>query len=225
VKLHFFPPSSSSRPVLLLCAEQRIAFEPVVVDLRRGAQHEAPLATLNPSHLVPVLEDGDFVLTECAAILRYLADQHAPAVYPKDARARARVDERLDWVSTQLVREWLHHLVYPQVFPDHRRPDGAAQDSLVAWGKQKSEHWLRVLDEGILGPRPYLCGDGLTIADYLAAEVLHGGALIGARFTAFPNVDRYLASMRRLPSWAKVNEAVDALAASLRERAFVSIGV
>jgi glutathione S-transferase len=223
MKLHFFPASTSSRPVLLLCAEHEIAFEPVVVDIRRGDQHKAPFATLNPSQLVPVLEDGGFVLTECSAILRYLADQYAPTVYPNEIRVRARVNERLDWVATQLVREWLYHLIYPQVFPDHRRPEGAAQDSILAWGKRKSEHWLRVLDEGVLGRQQHLCGDAITIADYLAAEVLHAGTLIGARFSAYANIDRYLGSMRKLRSWAKVNEAIDAVAVSLRDRQFVSI--
>jgi glutathione S-transferase len=210
--------------VLLLCAEHGISFEPVVVDIRRGEQHEQPFAKLSPSHLVPVLEDGGFVLTESTAILRYLAEKHGLPVYPTDLHERAHVNERLDWFNTQLAREWLHHVIYPQLFPDHRRENEAAQQATLAWGRQKSEHWLRVLDRGWLAEaRPYICGKSITIADYFAAEMLHGGTLIGARFSAFPNVERYMETMRRLPSWAKVNEAIDAVAATLRDRPFVTI--
>jgi glutathione S-transferase len=206
-----------------LCAEHGISFEPVVVDIRRGEQHEQRFASLNPSHLVPTLEDGDFVLTECSSMLRYIAEKHALPVYPTDLRDRARVNERLDWLNTQLAREWLHHLLYPQLFPDHRRENETAQQAVLAWGKRWSEHWLRVLDGEWLAERPYLCGKEITIADYFAAEILHGGTLIGARFSAFPNIDRYMATMRRLPSWAQVNEAIDAVAATNRGRPFVTI--
>ncbi len=52
---------------------------------------------LNPMHAVPVLQDGDLVLVESRAILAYLADQYGKGkdLYPKDAKARAKVDSRL----------------------------------------------------------------------------------------------------------------------------------
>ena len=44
-------------------------------------------------------QEGDFVLPESAAILRYLASTHDTARqwYPPDARRRARIDAALDW--------------------------------------------------------------------------------------------------------------------------------
>jgi glutathione S-transferase len=223
-KLHFFPPSTSSRTVLLFCAEARISFEPVIVDLRNGGQFKDSFLALNPSHMVPVLEDGDFILTECSAILKYLADKHDSPGYPKDLRKRARVNERMDWVNTNLLREWTHHLIYPQIFPDHRRVPELAQSSLLEWGKPKAEHWLAILDEKLIGPNRYLCGEEITIADYFAAEILWSGTLIGATFERYPNIERWMATMRSLRSWAKVNEAVNGFAATLRGKPFVTIG-
>ena len=52
---------------------------------------------LNPCRTIPVLVDGDLVLTESRAILVYLATRYDPggALYPTDLRTRARVDQRL----------------------------------------------------------------------------------------------------------------------------------
>jgi glutathione S-transferase len=228
MKLHFHPVSTASRPVVLLCAEAKIAYEPVIVDLMTGAHMKPPFVTMNPSHMVPVLEDDGFILTESSAIMKYLADKVDSPTYPKDPKKRARINERMDWVNANLYREYAYHLVYPQVFPNHTRTPELAQSSLLSWGKEKTEHWLDIMDKHYLASGKYLCsdmcGDQITIADYFAAEVLSCGALIGAGFKKHPNVDRWMNTMKALPSWAKVNEAVDGFAASMKGKEFVTIG-
>jgi glutathione S-transferase len=223
VKLHFHPVSTASRPVVLFCAEAKIEYQPVVIDLMKGAHYEEPFVTLNPSKQVPVLEDGDFVLTESSAILKYLADKVGSPAYPKDPKARARVNERMDWFNTQHYREWGYHLIYPQVFPHHVRKSEEAQRGTIEWGREKSEAWLKVLNDNVLGNQKYLCGDSITIADYFGAEILAAGDLIGVSYKRFPNVDRWMGTMRTLPSWKKTNEATDGFAASLRDKKFVTI--
>ena len=223
MKLHFHPVSTACRPVVLFCAEANIAYEPVVVDLMKGAHFEEPFVTLNPSKQVPVLEDGDFVLTESSAILKYLADKANSPAYPKDLKARARINERMDWFNTQHYREWGYHLIYPQIFPHHVRPTEEAQRATVEWGREKSEAWLKVLNDNVIGSHKYLCGDTITIADYFGAEILAAGDLIGVTYKRFPNVDRWMSTMRALPGWKKTNEASDGFAASLREKKFVTI--
>ena len=223
MKLHFHPVSTASRPVVLFCAEAKIEYEPVVVDLMKGAHYEEPFLTLNPSKQVPVLEDGDLVLTESSAILKYLADKANSPAYPKDLKARARINERMDWFNTQHYREWGYHLIYPQTFPHHVRPTEEAQRATVEWGREKSEAWLKVLNDNIIGSHKYLCGDTITIADYFGAEILAAGDLIGVTYKRFPNVDRWMSAMRALPGWKKTNEATDGFAASLKGKKFVTI--
>jgi glutathione S-transferase len=223
MKLYFHPVSTASRPVVLFCAEANIAYEPHVVDLMTGAHHQEPFISMNPTALVPFLEDDGFVLTESSAILKYLAEKVSSPAYPKDLKARARINESMDWFNTQHYREWGYHLIYPQVFPHHKREPEAAQTATVEWGKTKSEHWLKVLDSHALGKSKYLAGDQISIADYFGAEILAAGDLIGVSFKRFPNVDRWMSTMRALPNWKKVNEASDGLAASFRDKKFVTI--
>ena len=93
MKLYMHPVSTAARPVRLLIAENSIACDEELVDLTTGAHHQEPYASLNPSRLVPMLDDDGFRLTESSAILKYLADKYDLAVYPKDLKKRARVNE------------------------------------------------------------------------------------------------------------------------------------
>src|SRR4051812_14804973 len=224
MKLHFHPVSTASRPVVLFLAEANIPYEAVVVDLMSGAHLSEAFLKINPSHMVPVLEDGDFVLTESSAIMKYVADKFESPAYPKDLKKRARINERMDWVNANLYREFGYHMVYPQIFPNHARTPDAAQDATLSWGKAKAEHLIEILDKSLIGSNKFLCGNEITIADYFAAGVMACGDLIGVRFAKYPNVDRWMQSMRALPSWAKVNEATDGFAASLKGKSFVAIG-
>ena len=89
MKLYMHPASITSRIVRLYAADKGIAIDEEVVDLFTGAHHQEPFVSVNPNRLVPVLEDGDFRLTESAAILIYLAEKLDLPEYPTDLRGRA----------------------------------------------------------------------------------------------------------------------------------------
>ena len=223
MKLHFHPASTTSRTVMLFCAESSIDYEPVVVDIMTGEHTREPYLSLNPNAQVPVLDDDGFVLTESSAIIKYLADKHAAPTYPKELKARARVNERMDWFNTNYYREWAYHLIYPQVFPHHVRKPEPVQAATLEWGREKSEQWLALLDKHVLGDQKYVCGADITIADYFGAELIGVGDLIGVSLKRFSNIERWMKTMRALPSWNKVNEVADGFAASLKDKTFVTI--
>ena len=217
MKLYYHPASTTSRPVVLFAAENKIALELQVVDLFTGEHYKPPFEAINPSHLVPVLEDGGFRLTESAAILKYLADKADSPLYPKDLQGRARVNERMDWINTQFNRDFCYGMVYPQVLPLHKRRSDEAQQATLQWSQERAKAWFKVLNDDILGSdNAYLCGGTMTIADYFAASFVALGELTGSDFAAYPNVARWLARMKALPSWKEVNAAVDGWGASLK---------
>jgi glutathione S-transferase len=53
---------------------------------------------MNPNGLVPVIDDGGFVLWESNAIVRYLAARHGDGwLWPTDLQLRAEADRWMDW--------------------------------------------------------------------------------------------------------------------------------
>jgi glutathione S-transferase len=224
MKVYYHPVSTTSRIVMLYAAQEAPELEFQVVDLLTGEHLLPPYAAINPNCLVPVLEEGDFRLTESSTILKYLADLKGSPSYPKDLRQRARVNEMMDWFNTNLYRDLAYGLVYPQAFAHHRRPSPEVQAGTLAWAKEKTKGWLEILDERLIGPnKRYLCGDTITLADYLGAEMVGLGELIRCNYSAYPNVERWLRTMKALPSWPRVHEAFYGFAGSLKETPFVAI--
>lgn len=224
MKLYYHPISTTSRPIMLFAAENRIPLEMQVVDLFTGEHVQPPYTALNPNKLIPTLQDGDFILTENSAILKYLADKIDSPAYPKDLQRRARVNERMDWTSTQLCSDLVYALVYPQIFDSHKRRSDEAQTATLERGKERAQTWLKVLDEHVLRPgNHYLCGDAITIADYHAASYVALAEVIGSDLAAYPSVRQWLGRMKALKTWPEVYQVIDGFAASLKGKAMVAV--
>ena len=220
MKLYYHPVSTTSRPVLLFIQENNIPAELQVVDLMTGEHMKPPYSGMNPSKLVPMIEDGDFRLTESSAILKYLAEKTNSPAYPKDLKARARVNERMDWINTQLCRDLAYGLVYPQIFPNHKRPTDEFQKGQLAWARERAQGWMKVLDESLVGKQNYLCGDQITIADYFASSFVSLAEFIRADFSPYPNLKRWYERMKGLKTWNKVHEVFYGFAGSMKDAKF-----
>lgn len=207
MKLYYHPVSTTSRPVMLLAADANIALEYEVVDLMTGSHLQPPFSGINPNQQVPVLEDGDFRLTESSAILKYLADKEGSTAYPKDLRDRARVNERMDWFNTGFYRELGYGVIYPQILPNYKREDAAVQSAHLAWGCERARRWLTILDQHIIGSNAYVCGDRITLADYLGIGMLTLGEVARQDYGQWKNVLRWIATMKARPNWNQVHES------------------
>jgi glutathione S-transferase len=218
------PVSMTSRPVRLFIAENNLAVEEQVIDLMTGEHHKEPYAKLNPNRLVPMLDDGDLRLTESSAILKYLADKFNLPSYPKDLKQRAKVNEMMDWFNTNFYRDWGYGMIYPQIFPHHKRPSAEMQQGTIEWGKERSAQWLQILNDHWLGPKKqYLCGDQITIADYFGIGLVTLGEIVRCDFSKYPNVDRWIGNMKKLKNWGKINEVFYGFQSMVKDQPFVAI--
>lgn len=131
-RLHHFPGNASMTPHLLL-RELGAPFELVLVDRTQGA-HKAPAyLKLNPNGLIPVLEDGDLVLYETAAIVLHLVDTHPQAgLAPAPGSAeRAEFNKWLVWLANT-VQAMMPHYFYSERMVAPGNADGAAQVKAAA---------------------------------------------------------------------------------------------
>src|SRR5215468_8149694 len=112
---------------------------------------------------------------------------------------------------------------YPQLFPHHKRRSDEAHAATIEWGQRNSQNWLKLLNDYWLGPRQYLCGDQITIADYFGAGIVTLGELIGCDFAPYPNVQRWLANVKKLPNWSSVNQEFYGLREMIKAQNFVRV--
>jgi glutathione S-transferase len=188
--------------------------EIVTVSLFAGEHRTEAFAALNPNCAVPVMTDGDFVLTESSAILKHLAD-NVGAAYPAEPAQRARVNQWMDWFNTGLYRDLGYNYVYPQVVPDYRFDNPQTQADVLARGAERAAKWLTILDDALAGT-PFLGGAQPSIADYLGAAYVSLGDWVGFDVSPYANVVRWLEAFRSRPCWEDTHAPWNAFVAMLR---------
>jgi glutathione S-transferase len=130
----------------------------------------------------------------------------------------------MDWINTQFYREYGYHFIYPQIFPNHKRPTDSGHQETIEWGRDQSKGWLKILNDHWIGPNnQYLCGNQITVADYLGIGFITLGELIRLDFSKYPNVQRWINNMKKLKSWPKVNEVFYGFKDMLKDKQFVTL--
>jgi glutathione S-transferase len=223
MKLYMHPVSMTSRPVRLFIAESGIKVDEQLVDVMTGEHLQPAFAGVNPSKMVPVLEDGDLRLTESSAILKYLADKIDSPAYPKDLKQRAKVNEAMDWFNTNFYRDFAYGLFYPQLFPHHKRVTDDVQKATLEWAHARAQGWMTILNDNLLGSKKYLTGNSITIADYFGVCLLTLGEVTRCDWSKYPNVNRWVDTMKQLKSWGSVNEALYGYAGYVKDQSFLTV--
>ncbi|MEM9126989.1 MAG: glutathione S-transferase, partial [Pseudomonadota bacterium] len=103
VRIHHFPKSGHAHRALIFAKLAGIAHQAVFVDLAAGAHKMPEFLAMNPDGQVPVLQDGDIVISDSNAILVYLARQYAPDWLPLDAVAEAAVQRWLTLAAGEIA--------------------------------------------------------------------------------------------------------------------------
>lgn len=203
MRVHGNPGSTCTRKVLMTFAEKGVTPDFTRVELAKG-EHKQPAHTaLQPFGQVPVLVDGEFVLYESRAIMRYL-DQvlPGPSLTPADPRARARMEQ---WLSVETSNFTPHamKIIYQAVFARWRGQEG--DPAKIEEGRAGTLKALPVLEEA-LAAAPFLAGADLSLADISYMPYLQyldqGGQ--GDLVAGFPHVADWWARLRARPTWASV---------------------
>jgi glutathione S-transferase len=98
---------------MLLARFLELNFEIKEVNIPNDEQFNEDFAKLNPAKKIPVLVDGDYVLSESRAILAYLVNSRKPGsnLYPSDPKERGIVDQRLYYDATVFLPNMLAVIV------------------------------------------------------------------------------------------------------------------
>lgn len=159
--------SVNVQKVMICVNELRLPHERIDAGGKFGTVDTPAYRKLNPNGLVPVIEDGDFVLWESNTIVRYLARKHAAgSLYPADLKESMLAERWMDWQATQLnpaLGGAFINLV--------RTPEGQRDMAVVQKSIQQSESAMAVLDAH-LADRPFVAG-AFSVGDIPLACSVH----------------------------------------------------
>ena len=175
--------SSNVQKAMWTCAELGVEVERIDIGGKFGGNREPGYLAKNPNGLIPTLEDGDVVLWESHAIIRYLCEKFGPEpLYPVDPARRGLVNQWMDWMlSTLNPPMGIIFMGLVRTPPEKR--DMAAIDAAV---KKAAEFWTLV--EAHLADRPFLAGDAPTLAEIVFGPSLHRWHTLDIETPELPNV-------------------------------------
>ena len=154
--------SINVRKVLWMCDEVHEPFERE--DWGRGYRptSEVEFRRLSEFAVVPVVDDGGFILRESNTIVRHLARKHRRLdLYPEDLRARALVEQWMDWASTDAYQGVRPVFLGLQVKMSPFKDDIPAIEAGVReWTGQ-----MRRLEEHLAKSGPFVVGESFTVGD------------------------------------------------------------
>lgn len=187
LRIHSFPLSGHAHRVELFASLAGIAHEVINVDLAKGEQKGEAFLALNPAGQVPVIEDGDTVITDANAILVYLARKYAPAYLPSDPVAEAEVQKFLTLAAGEIA-----------FGPAAARLINVFNAPLdAAFCKTVAERVLGKLEAHLEG-RDFLVGSAPTIADVAIYSYVAHAPEGDISLAPYANVRRLLANIEGL---------------------------
>lgn len=197
----YYSPSTASLAVHWMLIEIGAPFELVLTDIATGANRTPDYLKLNPSGVVPTLiVDGAPVL-ESAAILMLLAERHAD----KGLTPAAGTPERAAYFQWMV---YLANALLPSFrawyYPHEPAGEANAEAAQAAARARVEAVWDRV-DAQLAAKGPYMLGERLSAVDFLATMLMRWSRNLPRQATAWPNIARYLARMRAMPSLREVH--------------------
>lgn len=201
MKLYYSPGACSLAPHIAL-EEAGAPFELSRVDLAADQQNSPDYLRVNPKARVPALADGDWVLTEAPAILRYIAARHpAAGLWPWDSREEARCAEWLNWLSSTIQPAFVHVRRAARYASDPH-----AVEDVASTGRKTARELWRAVDQKI-GEGPWAIGERYSVADPLLVVFWHWGRGPALGFDMANDFPHWTAHACRLASRPAVQRA------------------
>jgi glutathione S-transferase len=189
--------SSNVQLVMWGIAELGLEFRRLDYGHVYGGTDTPEFRAMNPNGLVPVIRDGDLVMWESSAILRYLASRYGAAPFwPADPVQRAPIDMWAEWGRTTLVRDFARPIFWVCV----RTPPAARDEAALASALNRFDADLAILEDRIAGP--WLLGTDFTVADISVGHLLYRYFTLDIVRADRPRLAAYYARLAERPAFA-----------------------
>ena len=179
--------------------ELGVTYEAKLIGPRTGETRTEAFRALSVKEKVPVLVDGDLVLTESAAIVTYLGDKYGGLTPPFGSADRARYNEWISFILTELDAHTLYVIrKHGELAALYGEAPAAVQTARDGFDKQI--RWAEVR----LGDDPFAVGETFSGADILLTCCLDWARASG--FELAPALDAYRKHHRERPAWRRAAE-------------------
>jgi len=181
-------------------------FEPVAVKLHKGEHRSPEFLAVNPRAQVPVLADGDEVITQIMAMVVYIDAKFPESGFiPRDLLARTRFVETLAWMNNTV------HPAFTHIFrPENYSDDPAVQAAIKRHALGQYRVLLRELQDLVTrthaAGKDWLGGVHCGPLDAYALTLLRWGTLAGIDPDGYPELWAHAQRTAQVPAVARAIE-------------------
>ena len=189
--------SSNVRKVLWCAEELALPYEREEAGGAFGVVDTPQYRALNPNGRVPMIEDGDFVLWESNAIVRYLAARYGSDTswYQRDVCVRAQADKWMDWTTSTFAGP------FRDLFWGMLRTPAEQQDWVLINGASKTCAELLSIVDQALSEKPYLSGDEIGIGDIPLGSFIYAWFEMPLERPSMPNLEAWYERLKLRPCY------------------------
>ncbi|BAY19895.1 glutathione S-transferase domain-containing protein (plasmid) [Anabaenopsis circularis NIES-21] len=207
MKLYEFAPTRSIR-VRWVLQELGVEFEAISINMQAGEHRTPDFLTINPTGKLPVLIDGEHIITESVAIALYLGEKYPESnLVPTDLLLRAQLYRWLLFTATELEQPLWRIARHTFIYPEELRLPAE-----IPLARQDFTSMAVVLKNHLLD-RQFLVGEQVTVADFVLAYTLDWANEVQLLAT-FPTLVDYMERMYKRP---KASGRIAAALASLNQ--------
>lgn len=191
--------NSTNVKKVLWCAEEiGLAYEWIPAGGSFGLTADPEYRALNPTGLVPTIRDGDFVLWESNAIVRYLSGRYADGTLaPSEPTVRAAADRWMDFATSSLAGPF-RDVFWGTVRTPPEKRDLAAIDA----GREKCGALLAIVDQALSRQR-WLSGTEFGMGDIPLGCLAYGWFEMPIERPDLPHLAAWYERLRERPAYQK----------------------
>ena len=202
MQLYSYFRSSASYRVRIALALKGLEYDYMPVHLLKNEQLGPAFAQISPAGLVPVLQDGDKLLTQSIAIIEYLDETHPqPSMLPGDAFNRARIRALAQDIACEI-----HPINNLRVLRYLVRDLKVSEDDKNRWYRHWVETGLEVVERQLAASADtgkFCFGATATLADCVLVPQIHNAQRMECRLDHLPTVMRVFAECMQHDAFAK----------------------
>ncbi len=189
--------SSNVRKVLWCAEELALPYDREEAGGAFGVVDSPQYRALNPNGRVPMIEDGDFVLWESNAIVRYLAARYGSDTswYQRDVCVRAQADKWMDWTTSTFAGP------FRDLFWGMLRTPAEQQDWVLINGASKTCAELLSIVDQALSEKPYLSGDEIGMGDIPLGSFIYAWFEMPLERPSMPNLEAWYERLKLRPCY------------------------
>ncbi|SDI03520.1 glutathione S-transferase family protein [Bradyrhizobium ottawaense] len=202
-QLHYFPANANAAPHMLL-EELGAKYELLLVDRTKDAQKSKEYLKLNPNGRIPTLVDNSLVLSEAAAIVLHLVDQHGRAgLAPKvGTPERAKFYQWLTFLTNSLQEE-LMIWQYPERLAGK---NSTATEVVKRSAEARARSFLDVVEDHLKANGPLFLGNKLSAIDFYLVMLCRWARPMARPPRSRFNIAKLLDKVTALPSVRRAYE-------------------